>query len=84
MAGRLPEPQASEPLTLGIRLFYRAPRIRVETEISGHTERIGPYCWSLIATDLQLFAGRAGADLKTLELGLPAAPVEPGQLRAVA
>jgi hypothetical protein len=83
-SGRLSEAQRAEPLTLGIRLFYRAPRVRVETEIHGHTERIGPYCWSLIAADLQLFAGRAGADLRALELGLPAAPVEPGLLRAVA
>jgi hypothetical protein len=81
---RLPDHKQAEPLTLGIRLFYRAPRIRVETEINGHAERIGPYCWSLIAADLQLFAGRAGADLKTLELGLPAEPAQPGRLRAVA
>ncbi|MCG6942729.1 MAG: sulfite exporter TauE/SafE family protein [Thiohalocapsa sp.] len=85
---RLPEiqPQSGggEPLRLGIRLFYRAPRVRVETELIGHAERIGPYCWSLIAADLQLFAGRAGADLKTLELGLPATAAEPGPLRAVA
>jgi len=84
LAERLPEPQRAEPLRLGIRLYYRAPRIRVETEIQGPTERIGPYCWSLIAADLKLFAGRAGADLKTLDLGLPVAPAEPGRLRAVA
>jgi len=81
---RLPEPPRSDPLRLGIRLFYRAPRVRVETEISGHTERIGSYCWSLIAADLALFAGRSGADLKTLDLGLPAAPAQPSPLRAVA
>ncbi len=80
----LPEHKRAAPLRIGIRLSYQAPRIRVETEIRGHTERIGPYCWSLIAADLQLFAGRAGADLKTLELGLPAVPAEPGRLRAVA
>ena len=84
LSEQLTEQQRGEPLTLCIRLFYRAPRIRVETELTGHTERIGPYCWSLIAADLRLFAGRAGADLKTLDLGLPAAPATPGQLRAVA
>jgi hypothetical protein len=56
--------------------------------ITGHTERIGPYCWSLIAADLTLFAGRAGATSKTLDLGLPAPPAEtldaPTVLRAVA
>jgi hypothetical protein len=83
----LSQDKLAEPLTLCIRLFYRAPRIRLETEIGGHAERIGPYCWSLIAADLKLFAGRAGADLKTLELGLPAEPADsaaPRQLRAVA
>jgi hypothetical protein len=80
----LPAQQQAEPLTLGIRLYYRAPRIRIETEIRGHAERIGPYCWSLVATDLRLFAGRAGADLKGLDLGLPEAPAAPGPLRAVA
>ncbi|WP_462328618.1 sulfite exporter TauE/SafE family protein [Thiohalocapsa halophila] len=84
LSEQLTDEQRATPLTLGIRLFYRAPRIRVETEIQGHAERIGPYCWSLIAADLRLFAGRAGADLKTLDLGLPAAPAEPAQLRAVA
>jgi hypothetical protein len=84
LSEQLTEQQRAEPLTLGIRLFYRAPRIHIETRLSGHPERIGPYCWSLIAADLRLFAGRAGADLKTLELGLPAEPAEPGRLRAVA
>ncbi|WP_295539365.1 sulfite exporter TauE/SafE family protein [uncultured Thiohalocapsa sp.] len=84
LSEQLPQTQRGQPLTLGIRLFYRAPRIRVETEIRGHAERIGPYCWSLIAADLRLFAGRAGADLSTLDLGLPAAPAEPRRLRAVA
>ncbi len=84
LSEQLIEDQRGKPLRLGVRLLYRAPRVHVETEICGHAERIGPYCWSLIATDLRLFAGRAGADIKTLELGLPAAPAEPGPLRAVA
>jgi hypothetical protein len=84
LSAQMTEEQRAAPLTLGIRIFYRAPRVRVETALRGHTERIGPYCWSLIAADLRLFAGRAGADLKSLDLGLPAAPAEPGQLRAVA
>ncbi len=85
LAHRLPD---TEPLSLGIRLFHRDARMQLETEVAGHTERIGPYCWSLIAADLTLFASRAGVDVKTLDLGLPAASVERATssqaLRAVA
>jgi hypothetical protein len=85
LASRLSE---NPPLRLEVRLFHRKGEVQIETDVAGHTERIGPYCWSLIAADLTLFAGRAGADLKTLHLGLPAPPAEtldaPTVLRAVA
>jgi hypothetical protein len=42
-----------------------------DTELSGAPERIGHRCWMMISEDLRLFAGRAGADLRGLEIALP-------------
>ncbi|HCS88632.1 MAG: sulfite exporter TauE/SafE family protein [Thiohalocapsa sp. PB-PSB1] len=81
---RVPEPWQTATVTLCIRLFLRNTHICVETEINGHVERIDADCWSLIAADLELFAGRAGADLEALHLGLPAAPAHQGTPYSIA
>ena len=64
-------PLLSDPLRLQIRISHAGRGMRVETAIEGCTGHIDPRCWSLIGDDLRLFAGRAGADLRGSEWGLP-------------
>ncbi len=61
----------AQPVMLGIRIAFDGRRMRFETELSGSPERIGPRCWAMISEDLGLFAGRAGADLRHLQIDLP-------------
>ncbi len=58
------------PLQLCVRISRQSFGIRFEADLQGASGAIGPYCWSLIQDDLRLFAGRAGADLRRLELDL--------------
>ncbi len=60
-----------EPAMLGIRILFDGRQLRFETELSGAPERIGPRCWAMVSEDLRLFIGRAGADLRDLEIALP-------------
>ncbi len=60
------------PVMLGIRLIFDGRRMRFETELGGAPERIGPRCWAMIGEDLRLFAGRAGVELRSLAIELPA------------
>jgi hypothetical protein len=62
--------QSDLPLQLCVRISRQAFGIRFEADLEGAPGAIGPYCWSLIHDDLRLFAGRAGADLRRLELNL--------------
>jgi hypothetical protein len=57
---------------LGIRIAFDGRRMRFETDLSGAPERIGPRCWAMVSDDLRLFAERAGADLRAVEIELPA------------
>ena len=59
------------PVMLGIRIAFDGRRMHFETELSGAPERIGPRCWAMVSEDLRLFAGRAGADPRSLEIRLP-------------
>ncbi|MBK5931786.1 sulfite exporter TauE/SafE family protein [Halochromatium salexigens] len=61
----------SNAVMLGIRITFDGRRMRFETDFSGAPERIGPRCWAMVSDDLRLFAGRAGADLRALEIELP-------------
>ncbi|WP_200345636.1 sulfite exporter TauE/SafE family protein [Halochromatium glycolicum] len=61
-----------EPVMLGIRIVFDGRRMCFDTELSGEPARIGPRCWAMISEDLRLFAGRAGADLRGIEIDLPA------------
>ncbi|WP_462322273.1 sulfite exporter TauE/SafE family protein [Halochromatium sp.] len=60
-----------KPIMLGIRIAFDGRKLRFVTELSGSTERIGSRCWAMIGEDLRLFVGRAGADLRGLEIALP-------------
>jgi hypothetical protein len=60
---------------LGIRITFNGRRLGFDTELSGATERIGRRCWAAISDDLRLFAGRAGANLRELEIDLPTSAV---------
>ncbi len=66
-----------EPAMLGIRIAFDGGQLRFETELSGAPERIGPRCWAMISEDLRLFLGRAGADLRGLDITLPESAVRP-------
>ncbi|MCF8004377.1 MAG: sulfite exporter TauE/SafE family protein [Chromatiaceae bacterium] len=60
-----------DPVMLGIRIAFDGRKLCFDAELSGMPERIGPRCWAMISEDLRLFAGRAGADLRGLEIALP-------------
>jgi hypothetical protein len=60
-----------DPVMLGIRIAFDGRKLRFDTELSGTPERIGPLCWAMVSEDLRLFAGRAGADLRGVEIALP-------------
>lgn len=60
-----------EPVMFGIRIAFDGRKMRFNTELSAEPERIGPRCWAMISEDLRLFVGRAGADLRDLEIALP-------------
>lgn len=60
-----------EPVMLGIRIAFDGRKLCFSTSLSGAPERIGPRCWAMISEDLRLFAGRAGVDLRSLEIALP-------------
>ncbi|MFP4246929.1 MAG: sulfite exporter TauE/SafE family protein [Halochromatium sp.] len=66
-----PDRADPNPVMLGIRIAFDGRRMRFEIELSGAPERIGPRCWSMVREDLRLFAGRAGADPRSLEIRLP-------------
>ena len=69
LAGSAGVPESpTKPVRICIRISQRDRRIHFETDIAGEAKQIGPYCWSLIEEDLRLFAGRAGADVRTLKL----------------
>ena len=63
--------ESQDPVLLGIRISFDGRRLCFETELDGASQRIGPRCWGMISEDLTLFAGRAGAELRGLELRLP-------------
>ena len=60
-----------DPILLGIRIAFDGRKLRFSSGLSGAPERIGPRCWAMISEDLRLFAGRAGVDLRSLEIALP-------------
>jgi hypothetical protein len=60
-----------EPVMLGIRIAFDGRKMGFATRLNGAPERIGPRCWAMVSEDLRLFAGRAGVDIRSLEIALP-------------
>jgi hypothetical protein len=69
------DPAAADPrpVLLGIRIALAGNRLGFDAELAGDPMRIGPRCWALISEDLRLFAGRAGVDVRGMDLALPGA-----------
>ena len=64
----LKDPAVPAPILLCLRLWLAEPALHLHAELHGPQEGLGERCRGLIREDLEVFAARAGATVKTLDL----------------